>query len=320
MPVAWTAFLGGETYASGSLDVPLDGTTVPAAQNFPLGTRIVLSEDLSGVDPPDGYEWVSTSWDPGRAFVITRANTTTAVVLTNALAPIDLGPTISVAKEVEGEGADPRYEYAISYNTDPAGTRTTRDITVGDPIVLDALESGADMLQLAELVPLFDGTPVDVANWDLPVFHVTIDGVTQDYTPQNFEGAGPLDTAIVDIPLSGATQVVISVANTLREGAFELSKDFAEADGASLPIPLNFSVNWTATTPAGSAFEGTIILPADGTPVSPLDASGDPLLFPLRHRRHVRRDRDFRPFRVWSGTIPSTRSRSSSSGPTAKPR
>ncbi|QIG40471.1 choice-of-anchor A family protein [Microbacterium sp. 4R-513] len=280
VPVDWVARAGGQTIASGTLDVPLDGTVVEVGQNFPLGTRIELSEDLDAVDPPAGYHWVSTGWNPGSTFLIDRANTTTQVVLTNTLAPDGAARTVSVVKETAGPAADPLYEYAVTYNTDPAGERATQQILVGTPVTLENLESGADTLSLAELVPLLDGTPVDVADWELPVFRVTIDGVTEEYRPQNFEGAGPLETAIVDIPLPASGEVVITVGNALREGSFQLAKDFARADGAALPIPLNFSVSWTATTPTGATSEGTIVLPSDGTPVSPLDAAGLPLLFP----------------------------------------
>ncbi|TDN92687.1 DUF5979 domain-containing protein [Microbacterium sp. BK668] len=280
VPVSWTARAGGGTLASGTLDVPLDGTTVEVGQSFPLGTRIELSEDLDAVALPDGYHWVGSAWNPGRAFLIDRANTTTAVVLTNSLAPDDAGRVVSVVKETIGEAADPRYTYAISYNTDPPGERATRPIAVGDPVTLDDLETEADTLALAELVPELDGTPVDAADWDLPVFRVTIDGVTEEYRPENFEGAGPLESAIVNIPLPDTGEVVIAVGNALRRGTFQLSKDFARADGPSLPVPLSFSVGWTATTPAGATAEGTVVLPSDGTPVSPVDASGPPLLFP----------------------------------------
>lgn len=281
VPVGWLARAGAQTIASGTLDVPLDGTVVDVGQNFPLGTRIELSEDLDAVDPPAGYHWVSTAWNPGSTFLIDRANTTTQVVLTNTLAPDEAPRTVSVVKETTGPAADPLYEYAVSYNTDPAGERATQQILVGTPVTLEDLESGADTLALAELVPLLDGIPVDVADWELPVFRVTIDGVTEEYRPENFEGAGPLETAIVEIPLPASGEVVIVVGNALREGSFQLAKDFARADGAALPIPLRFSVAWTATTPTGATSEGTIVLPSDGTPVSPLDAAGLPLLFPF---------------------------------------
>ena len=50
-------------------------------------------------------------------------------------------------KSATGAAADPAFEYAVSYNTDPPGTRTTRILPVGDPQLLDDVETGADTLE-----------------------------------------------------------------------------------------------------------------------------------------------------------------------------
>ncbi|WP_406246868.1 DUF5979 domain-containing protein [Microbacterium sp. M] len=268
VPVNWVAFHGGERIGSGTMDVPLDGTTVEVGEDFPTGTRIVLTEDRSGVTPPDGYRWVSSSWDPGRTFLI-GDDTTVAVTLTNTLAPDDAERTISIVKSATGADAD--YEYTVSYNTDPAPARTDRVLPLGDPELLDDVETDAETLELAEGVPTLDGTPTDPAQWEAPVFLVTADGETQEYAPGGFD-------EIASIPLPETGDIVIEVANALDQGTFQLNKQFAS--GIHLPEALEFSVSWTATTPGGVTTDGVLRLPGDGTPVGPVDAAGEPLRFP----------------------------------------
>jgi choice-of-anchor A domain-containing protein len=279
VPVSWTAWFGGEQIAAGNLDVPVDGTVVDVGQDFPVGTRIFLTEDLTGIDPPPGYEWAGAHWSPGREFVIDETGTV-AVELTNAVAPSEDPRTITIVKSATGDAADPAFEYAVSYNTDPAGERTTRDLIVGDPQLLDDVETGADTLELAELLPTVGGVPVDAADWLPPVFRVTVDGVTTEYSPDNFEGAGPLETAIVDIPLPDTGDIAIEVANGLHEGTFTLSKEFTGIPQSSVPEGLEFTVRWTATLPTGEVTTGTMRIAGDGTPVSPLDDAGEPVMFP----------------------------------------
>ncbi|UYO96592.1 DUF5979 domain-containing protein [Microbacterium sp. M28] len=275
VPVNWTAFYAGEQIGSGTLEVPLDGTSVPVGEEFPVGTRIVLVEDRSGVTPPDGYHWVGSGWDPGRTFLIDD-DTTVAVALTNTIAPDDATRTISIVKSATGADAD--YEYTVSYNTDPAPSRTDRVLPLGDPQLLGDVETDAETLQIAEHVPTLDGAPTDPAGWQPPVFRVTADGMTTEYPATGFEDDVPLEDAIVDIPLPATGDVVIEVANERKAGTFELNKAFAS--GIHLPPGLEFSVSWTATTPGGEVTEGVLRLPGDGTPVGPADAAGDPLQFP----------------------------------------
>ncbi|MBW9094858.1 choice-of-anchor A family protein [Microbacterium jejuense] len=279
VPVQWTAWDGITQIDEGTLNVPLDGTVVDVGIPFPVGTRIVLTEDLSGVTPPDGYEWSGVGWDPGRTFVI-GDDGTVAVELTNAVTPVDAERTITIVKSATGDAADPAYGYAVSYNTDPPGTRTTMGLPLGDPQPIADVEAGADTLELAELVPTLNGDPVDPAAWELPVIDVTVDGVTTTYRPENFEGAGPLDSAIVDIPLPEAGDISIQVTNALREGTFTLSKAFEGVPADQVPPGLEFTVAWTATLPTGEVRTGTLRLPGDGTAVGPVDGSGEPMLFP----------------------------------------
>lgn len=280
VPVSWVAFYSGQQIGAGTMTVPFDGTVVDVGQNFPVGTRIILTEDRSGIDPPPGYEWSSAAWDPGRTFLITEDGATVAVNLTNAVTPADLERTITIVKSAEGEATDPAYDYAVSYNTDPPGTRTTRPLPVGDPELLDDLETDADTLQLAELLPTVNGEPVNSTNWAVPVITVTANGTVTTYTPGNFEGAGPLDSAIVEIPLPPSGDITIDIANALLEGSFQLAKAFERISGAWLPSGMEFTVAWSTVTPSGDEQTGTIRLPADGTPTGPLDASGDPVTFP----------------------------------------
>ena len=281
VPVTWTASFGGEQIAEGTLEVPLDGTPAPVGQDFPVGTEISLDEDLSGVTPPPGYDWTGASWDPSATFEIDDTSTV-AVSLVNLLTPESADRTVTLVKSASGDAADDRFGYEVSYNTDPAGERTTRDLPVGDPETLDDLETDADAIALAELVPTLDGSPTDADAWELPTFTVTTDdGEPQTFTPENFEGAGPLDGAIVEIPIAESGDIVIEISNTLQEGTFALSKAFAGIDGANLPATIGFAVAWTAQTPLGDVVTGTVRLPADGTAVSPLDDEGQPVTFPV---------------------------------------
>jgi choice-of-anchor A domain-containing protein/LPXTG-motif cell wall-anchored protein len=278
VPVSWTATFARATIGSGVLQVPLDGTPVEPGIDFPLGTLITLDEDLSAVTPPPGYRWTGAHWDPGQTIRIREEGTRT-IELTNVLSPDAQTRTVSIVKQVPEEGADPRFGYAVSYNVDPPGTRRTREIAVGDAVTLLDIETGADILQLAEPVPTFDGAPVDVANWDPPVFRVTADGVTQDYPAAGFEGQVPLEQAVVSIPLPASGDISVQVVNDLRVGTFALVKQFTGT--GEVPDADLFTVSWTATTPTGEETSGTIRLPADGTEVTPRDDAGDPIEFPF---------------------------------------
>lgn len=281
--VGWIAVRGGGAVASGTLDVPLDGRPVSPDQQFPLGTRIALSENFASLPAPAGYRWTSASWDPGRVITITEA-ATTAVTLTNTAAPEAEPRTVSVVKHVVGAAADPRFDYFVSYNTDPgaagAEARRTRPVEVGEAVVLDDLETGARFLRLAEPVPLLDNQPVDVSDWEPPVFRVVADGVTQTFTAAGYEGQVPLADAVVEIPLPESGDVTVEVTNELREGTFAVQKRFEGIVPDDLPAGTLFTARWTATSPTGDVTTGHIRVPADGSPVSPKDAAGDARQFP----------------------------------------
>ena len=282
IPVHWTAEFGGEQIGADTLALPADGTVVDAGVEFPLGTEITLTEDLTGITAPAGYEWEGAHWNPADTFIIEETGTV-ALELTNAVAPIDDGRTITIIKSASGDAADAAFEYAVSYNTDPPGTRTSRVLRVGDPELLDDIETGATVLELAELLPELDGVPVDPADWAVPVIRVTDDnGVVSTYQPENFEGAGPLEDAIVEIPLPETGDLSIDVANALNEGTFSVSKEFSGIlDGSPTVETFEFAVDWTATLPTGDEQSGILLVPGDGTPVSPLDDEGAPLTFPF---------------------------------------
>lgn len=281
VPVQWTAWSGGTQIAAGTLAVPFDGTVVDVGQQFPVGTRIILTEELDGIDPPAGYEWSGIGWDPGRTFVIDETGTV-AVALTNAVTPTQSERTITIVKAATGVAADPSFAYATTYNTDPPGTRTEIALPVGQPQLIDDVETGADALQLAERVPTQNGQPVDPAQWELPVFEVTVDdGEPVVYRPAAFdEGQPDLSDAIAAIPLPESGDIEIVVTNALREGGFTISKEFDGIPSDQVPPGLEFTVQWTATLPDGSTQAGVLRVPGDGTPVGPVDAEGEPLLFP----------------------------------------
>ncbi|MCP2635561.1 DUF5979 domain-containing protein [Microbacterium sp. HD4P20] len=273
VPVDWVAVYGGAQIGTGTLDVPFDGTPVDVGQDFPVGTEITLTEDLTGIDPPAGYEWSGVTWNPGQTFTIGEDGSTIAVALTNVISPVD-ERTVTIVKSAEGEASDPAYGYTVTYNVDPPGTRSDPiDLPVGDPVTILDLETGSETLDLAEQVPTLNGEPTDASAWADPVFIVTVDGVTTEYPSGGFD-------QIAEIPLGSDGDVVIEVANSLDEGTFALSKAFEGDAGEFLPPGLEFTVEWTATTPAGSVSGGIVRLPADGTPVNPLDGNGQPLTFP----------------------------------------
>lgn len=282
VPVTWTAAYAGAEIGTGTLAVPLDGTTVAVGDDFPVGTVVTLEEDLSAVPPPAGSEWAAAGWDPGS--VITIAGTgTVAVTLTNLVTPVTPDRTVTIVKQAEGDAADPRFGYQVSFN-DATGGRTVTPIEVGTPTVLADLDPAATTLDLAELVPTFNGTPVtDLSAWEAPVFRVTVDGVTTDYPTGGFEGAvQPPAAAFASIPLpAGTADIAVEVLNNRLSGTFSLSKQFDGLDPAVFPPGTGFSVTWTATDPVGTITAGTVRLPADGTVVSPLDGNGDPVQFPF---------------------------------------
>lgn len=282
VPVSWTARQGATTIASGTLDLPLDGTTVEAPQRFPSGTRVTFDEDLAAVTPPPGYDWSGASWAPGRTIEI-GTESPVAIELTNLVTPSGATPAPSIVKHTEGVPANTRFQYAISYNVDPtapgAEERRTRELPTGRPISLSDIETGSPVLELAELVPLFDGAPVDVTEWEPPLIRVTSGGVTTDYEPAGFEGEVPLEDAIVDIPVADSADLEIEFVNVRDTGSFSISKELVGIDPGALPPGALFTVGWTATDPLGAATSGTLALPADGSPVSPLDIDGAPVQF-----------------------------------------
>ncbi|MFK4835809.1 DUF5979 domain-containing protein [Microbacterium sp. ZW T2_14] len=277
VPVHWAAWFGGALLDEGDLDVPFDGTVIAVGEQFPVGTRIILTENLEGIDPPAGYEWGTAGWNPGQTFVIGDTDTV-AVELTNTVTPVEAERTITIVKAATGAAADPAFGYAVSYNNGP-GTRATMPLPVGDPQPLD-VDPDAEDLELAELLPTLNGTPVDPAAWELPVIDVTVDGVVSHFTPENFEGAGPLETAIVEIPLPETGDISITVTNALREGTFTISKAFEGIPAELVPAGLEFTVRWAAVTPTGETESGVLRVPGDGTPVSPVDDTGAVMTFP----------------------------------------
>ena len=272
VPVEWAALHSGEVIASGTLDVPLDGTPIAVGQDFPVGTVIVLTENLESITPPDGYRWVDASFDPGRVFVIDDT-ASVAVELTNTVVPDESDRVITIVKSAEGAASDPAFGYTATYNIDPPGTRSDPiPLPVGDAVTILDLETGADTLDLAEQVPTLNGEPTDPGDWEEPVFSVTINGVTTEYPSGGFD-------EIVEIALGTEGDVAIEVANSLVEGTFELSKEFENISGDHIG-GLEFTVVWTAVTPTGEQYRGVMRLPADGTPTRPTTIGGDPRTFP----------------------------------------
>lgn len=280
VPVTWIARYGGEQIGTGTMDVPFDGTVVDVGQQFPVGTRIILTENLGGIDPPPGYDWSGIGWSPGRTFVITDAGTTVAVELTNVVTPTDDGRTITIVKHAEGAAADPRFGYAVTYNTNPSPERATLPLPVGEPQLIDDLETGTETLELAELPPTLDGDPVaDLDDWVPPVIDVTIGEETTRYEPDGFG-----DIVEIPLPADSDADIEIEVTNALKEGTFTVSKEFDGIPPDQVPPGLEFTVVWTAyfptTEPEDVIQQGVLRVPGNGEPVGPVDEAGEPLLFP----------------------------------------
>ncbi|MCH6230390.1 DUF5979 domain-containing protein [Microbacterium sp. CFH 31415] len=272
VPVTWTAFSGGDQIGEGTVQVPFDGTTVVVEEDFPVGTRIVLTEDLTGIDPPPGYEWSGVGWSPGRTFVIDETGTSVAVELTNAVAPVSTPRTITIVKSATGPAADPGFEYTVTYNGDPDGALVELPLPPGEPQLI-TVQTGAGALLLTELAPTFNGTPVDTSSWNDPVFTIS--------TPSGSTSLTAAFGETVEIPLpDDSSDIAIEVANSLKEGTFTLSKEFTGIPPVAVPEGREFSVRWTATLPTGEVETGVVRLPGDSTPVGPVDSSGAPLLFP----------------------------------------
>jgi len=280
VPVQWTARFGGEPIGGGTLDVPFDGTVVDVGQQFPVGTIIFLSENLDGIDPPPGYDWSGVGWNPGRIFVIDDADSTVAVELTNVVTPTDDGRTITIVKSTEGAAADPRFGYAVTYNTNPSPERATLALPVGQPQLIEDLETGTEVLELAELPPTLDDQPVPNADdWVPPVFTVTIGDATTRYEPAGFG-----DIVSIPLPTDSEADIEIEVTNALKEGSFTISKAFEGIPPDQVPPGLEFTVAWAAHFPTMAEDDviqqGVLRLPGDGTAVGPVDETGAPLLFP----------------------------------------
>lgn len=261
---------------AGTVSLPLDGDVVDVPAQFPIGTSVTFEEDLDSLPVINGYDWVSSSWSPDSTVTVSDTSTT-ALVLTNVAQPqASTDRTIGIVKSATGDGAAD-FDYSLTYNTDAAdtaGLRSEVDLQPGRPVVLDDVDDDVTTLRLVENPPTVNGEALPPAAWETPVVSVTTASGTE--TVDGVYGEPGFN---VDIPASG--WVFIRVTNELKQGAFDLQKAFASGlDAGALRDDIAFTVTWTATTPGGDQTTGTIRLPANGTPVSPLDSQGDPLTFP----------------------------------------
>lgn len=274
VPVTWTATLGGEPVAQGALQVPFDGTPVGPDEDLPIGAEVALEEDRGGIEPPPGYTWGAAVWSPSQTITI-GSDGDVAVTLTNVVVPDSGERHITVIKTSDGDPglASDRYQYAVGYNTDAANTeRTMASIAVDDPVTLLQFPADADTLYLSEALPLLNSDPVDPNDWEDPVFRVG-DAV---YEPGGFGENEP----VAEIPVAGDEDIVVEVVNARRFGTFEVSKELVGIDATALPPGAEFTVRWTAALPEGTVLNGYLRLPADGTPVTPLDHDGQPIELP----------------------------------------
>ncbi|WP_160426003.1 DUF5979 domain-containing protein [Agromyces seonyuensis] len=269
--VDWVAVLDGAPVGAGTLDVPLDGTAVGPPGTFPEGTRIVLIEVRSSLPDIDGYRWSGTGWSPGRTFVI-QGDATAQITVTNSVVPDTAPRTITIVKHAEGEATDPGYVYSLQYRDDPADPYTAVALPLDTPVTL-AVDPAATTLELIEDPPTLDGSAVDTSAWDVPVLSWT------DASGAPVQEDAPFGEA-VDVPLEDGVDLALEIENSLLEGTFSISKEFAGIDPALVPAGLAFTVTWTATTPSGQVQDGVLRVPADGTAVGPVNGAGEPIPFP----------------------------------------
>lgn len=268
---SWTSSDGqGDdvTFGVDGAPVTLTDSTGQAAR-FPVGTTVTFaSEVVTDATPPPGYEWVDAGWSPSDTVIVD--GTTTAVTLTNTVAPTGAQRLFGVEKTVAGD-AESAFDYSITYSTDVDTIPVTRDLRVGVPILLQ-VDPDATALTIAENLPTdaTTGEPVDAAGWASPI--ITIGGTAQTVA---FGEPVTLD------PLPTGGLIGIQIDNALLRGTFTLQKAFASGfQLVGQRATFGFMVDWTAIEPGGGQTTGTLRIPANGAPVSPTDADGDPLTFP----------------------------------------
>ncbi|SKC61780.1 DUF5979 domain-containing protein [Krasilnikoviella flava] len=100
--------------------------------------------------------------------------------------------------------------------------------------------------------------------------------------------AAPLDGQVIgrDVTLLGGEVHSFLFASTIPcgapQGTFEVSKELDGITAGDLPDGTTFPVDWSATSPDGEVLgTGTLELPADGAPVSPLSVDGTTATFPV---------------------------------------
>lgn len=268
VPVSWAASDG----QNGTLSVPVDGTVVPVPADFPVGTEVTFTEDLDDPPAPPGYDWVDAGWDPSDTVTVAD-DSTSALTLTNVVAPEGLTARLLAARKVIGDETERGYAYSLSYHDDVDPTMRTVPLRIGAPTLLPGVSPDATTLTIVENAPTLGGAAVDTDDWETPTLTVLVGGVPTSQALRYGE------EATVVIPASGF--IGIQVSNAIEEGTFALRKEFASGiDLSDLRADIGFTVGWTATTPTGAVTTGTMRVPANGTAVSPLDAAGDPLQFP----------------------------------------
>lgn len=246
-----------------------DGTPV----QFPVGTEVHLSEPELPT-PPEGYQWGEASWSPSATFTIEHSQQQVGVDLLNLLVPTAAETAFTAVKVLDAESGDVP-PFLLEYTFDPPGStsRTTAQVQIGvdDPVRVTSTPAGD---------PIPPGSTVWVREVEPPpgeqVWHdpeLTVDGESL---------AGPDADGFFELPLVDGRTTELTVTNVgrLPHGSFTLAKTLDGVDSAAIPEDLPFTITWTATYPDGSILSGSTVLNADGTPVSPTDADGEPLTFP----------------------------------------
>ncbi|MGN7701999.1 DUF5979 domain-containing protein [Cellulosimicrobium sp. 22601] len=248
---------GGDT-----LVVPISGALV-SGPTLPVGTVVTITEtDLPTVP---GVEWgtpvIQVNGEPlgdPAQFTIQENQTVTVTVVNTAnggAVPVVGG--FSVAKAVTGDAA--------GLVPDDTAFLVDWEATLPEGATYDGDLAGT-------LTVLADGTVVDGPS-DLPVgTTVTLTEQTPLPEVEGVEWGDPVLSPASPITIvEGATGVAVTVTNVADAvvGGFTVQKSL-EGDAADVvPSETAFLVDWTATVPAGVAYDGdtsgTLTVLADGT-------------------------------------------------------
>ncbi|KZM78877.1 DUF5979 domain-containing protein [Cellulosimicrobium sp. I38E] len=258
--VDWTATVpAGVAYdgaTSGTLTVRADGTLASGPTDLPVGTTVTLAEQQP-LPEIEGVEWGVPTLEPASPITIVEGPTGVAVTVTNtADAPAEIGG-FAVQKSVTGDASGavpPDTAFVVAWEAELPP------------------DSGYEGATSGTLTVLADGTVVDGPQ-DLP------EGTVVTFTEQTIPDVPGVDWGTPTVSPGTVTigdgdavaGVVVTNTATARTGGFSVAKAVEGGLAGSVPPGTQFEVEWSATLPAGFAYDGpltgTLTPLADGTVV-----------------------------------------------------